>query len=62
LDAIVDLKISLDSVLFEIDIDAIGKVVDKLEVTGKYRIEFMELSDEVKNEIDEIMRSTCNLD
>ena len=62
LDTIVDLKISLDSLLFEIHVDAIGKVVEKLESTEKYRVEFMELSDKVKEEIDEVMRSTCNLD
>ncbi|MBC8060122.1 MAG: hypothetical protein H7Y18_05600 [Clostridiaceae bacterium] len=62
LDAIVDLNISLESFLFEIDLKAIGKVVEKLESTEKYRIELIELSDKVKEEIDEIMRSTCNLD
>ena len=61
LDTIVDLKIILNSILFNIDIDAMGKVVEKLESTDKYRIELMGLSDEAKEEIDEIMLSACNL-
>ena len=61
LDTIVDLKIILNSVLFDIDIDAMGNVVEKLESSQKYRIEFIGLSDKVKEEIDEIMRSACNL-
>lgn len=61
LDNMVEFKIILDSILFEIDIDAKGKVVEKLDSTDKYRIEFMELSDKDKEEIDEIMRRACNL-
>lgn len=61
LNDIVHLKIVLNSVLFNIDIDAKGKVVEKLDIAEKYRIEFIELSDEDKEEIDEIMRSACNL-
>ena len=62
LNTIVDLNIVLDSVLFEIDIKAVGKVVEKLESTEKYRIEFIGLIDEVKEQIDEIVKSTCNID
>lgn len=61
LDTIVDLKIVLNSILFDIDLDVTGKVVEKLESSEKYRIEFIELSDKVKEEIDDIMRSACNL-
>ena len=60
LDDIVDLKIILNSILFDIDIDAMGKVVEILDTTNKYRIEFIGLSDKVKEEIDEIMRSACS--
>ncbi|WP_263486871.1 hypothetical protein [Clostridium estertheticum] len=38
-----------------------GKVVEKLTSTGEYKIELMDLSDEAKEEIDEIMRSACNI-
>lgn len=61
LDTIVDLKIILNSILFEIDLNAVGKVVEKLDPTEKYRLEFIELSDKAKNEIDELMRSACNI-
>jgi len=61
LDTIVDLKIILNSILFEMDIDAMGKVVEKLEPTEKYRIEFIHLSDKAKKEIDELMQNACNL-
>ena len=61
LDNIVKLKIILNSILFDIDIDAMGKVVEKLELKEKYRIEFMELSEKAKEEIDEIMRNACDL-
>ncbi|HEY8889511.1 MAG TPA: hypothetical protein VIM70_04605 [Clostridium sp.] len=61
LDTIVDLKIILNSILFKIDIDAVGKVVEKLEPTEKYKIEFIDLSDKAKKEIDELMRSACNI-
>ena len=60
LDDLVDLKIILNSILFDIDIDAEGKVVEILDTTNKYRIEFIGLSDKVKEEIDEIMRSACS--
>ena len=59
LNDIVHLKIVLNSVLFNIDIDAKGKVAEKLDKAEKYRIEFIELSDEDKEEIDEIMRSAA---
>ena len=54
---LVDLKIILNSILFEMDINAKGKVVGKLEPTEKYRIQFIDLSDKAKKEIDEIMRN-----
>ncbi len=59
-DNLVDLKIRLNSLLFEIDIDSMGKVVEKLEPTDIYTVEFIELSDKAKKEIDEIMRNACN--
>ena len=61
LESIVDLKIILNSIIFDIDIDASGKVVEKLDTTEKYRIEFIGLSDKVKGEIDEIIKGACNL-
>lgn len=59
-DNLVDLKIRLNSLLFEIDIDSVGKVVEKLEPTDIYTVEFIKLSDKAKREIDEIMRNACN--
>jgi len=61
LEDLVDLKIVLNSILFNIDIDAMGVVVGKLEAADKYRIELMGLSEEAKEEIDEIMLGACNL-
>jgi hypothetical protein len=61
LDTIVNLKIILNSILFDIDVDATGKVVEKLESTENYRIEFIDLEDKAKEEIDDIMKSACNL-
>ena len=58
---LVDLKIILNSILFEMDINAKGKVVGKLEPTEKYRIQFIDLSDKAKKEIDEIMRNACDI-
>lgn len=61
LDTIVDLRIVLNSILFDIDLDAMGKVVEKLESIEEYRIKFIDLSYKAKEEIDDIMRSACNL-
>jgi len=60
LDTIVHLKIILNSILFNIYIDAKGKVVEKIEPIEKYRIDFIGLSEKVKKEIDEIVRNACN--
>jgi len=54
LDTIVHLKIILNSILFNIYIDAKGKVIEK------NIIEFMGLSDKVKKEIDEIIGNACS--
>ncbi|HEY5560622.1 MAG TPA: hypothetical protein VIK72_02515 [Clostridiaceae bacterium] len=60
IDTIVKLKIRLDSILFEININALGKVVEKQEEAQIYKIEFIDMKDNVKEEIDDIIRRSCN--
>lgn len=56
----VRLKIRLIGVLIDAHIDVNGKVVKRIE--NGYNIEFVDLSDSKREEIDELMRNTCNID
>ena len=56
----VRLKIRLIGVIVDAHIDVNGKVVKRIE--NGYSIEFVGLSDSNREEIDELMRSSCNID
>lgn len=60
----VGLKIKLNSLVFDVNIDASGRVIKRTqkEKGCEYSIEFTELSERDREEIDELMRSTCNLE
>lgn len=60
----VQLKIQLNGILFEVDIDALGKVTSRSPLGNEYvyAIEFTELPEKDREEIDELMRSTCNIE
>ena len=55
----VNLDILLDSIIFQIEINAKGNVSEK--INDGYEIIFEDLSDEARTEIDELMKSTCNM-
>lgn len=57
---VVRLKIRLPGVIVDAHIDVNGKVTKRIE--NSYNIEFVGLSDSNREEIDELMRSTCNID
>ena len=60
---IVTLKVQINSGLFEFDVNAVGKIIDKADLSSeiKYTIEFVGMADNDKEEIDEFMRSSCNI-
>jgi hypothetical protein len=60
---IVTLKVQINSDLFAVNINAIGKIVDKIDLGNefKYTTEFVGMSDSDKEDIDQLMRSSCNI-
>ena len=56
----VNLAVSLDAGLFEITIKSKGFVSQK--VPEGYEIKFTDISDIDRNEINELMKSSCNID
>jgi flagellar assembly factor FliW len=60
---IVTLKIQIKGDFCTVNIKAVGKILDKsnLDNEMKYTIEFVGMSDSDKEEIDELIRSSCDL-
>lgn len=60
---IVTLKIQIKGDLCTVNIKAIGKILDKSSMDDemKYSIEFVGMSDSDKEDIDELIRSSCDL-
>jgi hypothetical protein len=56
----VNLDMSLDAGLVEIKIKANGTVLKKID--GGYEILLADISDEDRNEINELMKSSCDID
>lgn len=60
---IVTLKVQIKSDLFMVNLNAVGKIMDILDLNSefKYTIEFVGMLDSDKEEIDHLMRSSCNI-
>jgi hypothetical protein len=60
---IVTLKVQIKGDLCTVNIKAVGKILDKSNLGNemKYTIEFVGMSDSDKEDIDELIRSSCDL-
>lgn len=62
LNSIINLSVKISVGILEMDVNAQGEVVEKLEQARGYKIKFIRLSDKDQKNIDEIMRASCNIE
>lgn len=58
LESIIDLKVYLDGLLFQFIIKTQGKVISR--IGSGYEVQFLNLSENDKNELTEVIKNTCH--